>query len=224
VCSVAAASTSTKQRIGIWIIVIALSIGTLASFVAIVLSNKNSQSDAAALKAACTQYTNDQNAQTTALSAKYYDTLNQYASKVGTFDKASVTSLQTEDLKVGDGDEVTEDSTYAAYYIGWNPSGKVFDESITDGTLKAPLTVTPGGVISGWTEGTQGMKLGGVRELTIPSDKAYGSTGSGADIPADTPLKFIVLAIPTPEKIATPDALKQYQSYIDAGYISYVCQ
>jgi hypothetical protein len=57
------------------------------------------------------------------------------------------------------------------------------------------------------------MKVGGVRELTIPSDKAYGEAGSGDKIPANTPLKFIVMVIPTPEAIkepAVPQELLQY--------------
>ncbi|MNR39997.1 FKBP-type peptidyl-prolyl cis-trans isomerase [compost metagenome] len=48
------------------------------------------------------------------------------------------------------------------------------------------------------------MKVGGVRELTIPADKAYGATAKSEDIPANTPLKFIIMIIPTPETIAQP--------------------
>ena len=54
------------------------------------------------------------------------------------------------------------------------------------------------------------MKVGGVRELTIPSDMAYGETGSGEDIPANTPLKFVVMAIPPVEEIPLPQILKDY--------------
>ena len=55
------------------------------------------------------------------------------------------------------------------------------------------------------------MRLGGVRELTIPSDKAYGEKGQGNDIPANTPLKFIVMAVPKPVTIDTSELLKAYQ-------------
>ena len=48
------------------------------------------------------------------------------------------------------------------------------------------------------------MKVGGVRELTIPSDLAYGETGSGDSIPANTPLKFVIMTIPTPTAIEQP--------------------
>lgn len=67
----------------------------------------------------------------------------------------------------------------AMYYIGWNPDGiKIFDQSIDGETLKSPLSLDGVGVsdvIVGW-KGLLGMKVGGVRELTIPSDMAYGAT------------------------------------------------
>lgn len=59
------------------------------------------------------------------------------------------------------------------------------------------------------------MKVGGIRELTIPADKAYGETGSGGTIAPNTPLKFVIMIIPTPETIPQPavpaELLKYYQ-------------
>ena len=55
------------------------------------------------------------------------------------------------------------------------------------------------------------MKVGGVRELTIPADKAYGSNGSpnqqdpAKSIAPDTPLKFIIMLIPKFEEIPQPN-------------------
>lgn len=86
-----------------------------------------------------------------------------------------------------------------AFYIGWNPKGKVFESSIKGESLSRPLDVTPGYLLSGWYSGVDGMKMGGVREITLPSDLAYGETGKGDDIPPNTPIKFIVLAIPVAE-------------------------
>jgi FKBP-type peptidyl-prolyl cis-trans isomerase len=94
---------------------------------------------------------------------------------------------------------------------GWNPKGVVFDQSISDGKLIAPIA--GGNLITGWNEGVIGMKIGGVRELSIPSDKAYGSTGSGDNIPPNTPIKFIVMIIPKVEDVPVPaELLKYYQS------------
>ena len=80
-------------------------------------------------------------------------------------------------------------------------------------SLKAPFAVdgpAEAAVIEGWQKGIVGMKIGGIRELTIPSDLAYGETGSGEDIPANTPLKFIVMAIPPVEEVEMPQVLKDY--------------
>lgn len=48
----------------------------------------------------------------------------------------------------------------------------------------------------------KGMKIGGVREVTIPSDKAYGETGQGNIIPPNTPLRFVIMAIDMPAQIS----------------------
>jgi FKBP-type peptidyl-prolyl cis-trans isomerase len=49
-----------------------------------------------------------------------------------------------------------------------------------------------GGVIAGWTEGLQLMKVGGKARLTIPSDLAYGDKGAGEKIPGGATLVFSV--------------------------------
>jgi len=204
------------QRISIWIIVIVLTAGTMLSFFAIILGNKNTATEQATINQLTQKYQSDVAVQTKELSDKYYPLLSQYTSEVGSFDAASITDVKSTDLKTGDGTVITEDSTYTAYYIGWNPSGKIFDSSIASGALKAPFSVTPGGVISGWSKGTSGMKVNGIREIEMPSADAYGATGSGADIPANTPLKFIVMVIPTPKTVEVPQALLDY--YKKQGY------
>lgn len=199
-------STSRSQRIGIWIIAVVLAVGTIGSFFVVILANDNQSKDQASAQKLYAEYQAKVQAQTDELSKKYYGTLSEFASRVASYNADEVTSLTTVDLKEGDGETIGDNTTYSAYYIGWNPEGKIFDQSIDGTKLKAPL---PGsGLIKGWTEGVKGMKLGGVRELTIPADLAYGDTGSGDLIPPHTPIKFIVLAIPTPETIPLPDFSK----------------
>ena len=53
------------------------------------------------------------------------------------------------------------------------------------------------------------MRIGGVRVITIPSDKAYGEQGSGDDIPPNTPIKFVVMAIELPPAVDIPAELLQ---------------
>lgn len=212
-------ATSTAQRTGIWIIAIVLTIGTLAGFVAMILAPQNEAADSQRTQTALAEYqkANDEyqtkvQAQADELSKKYFATFSQYGSRPAAFDAASVKEVSTTDIVVGDGEEIKEGTSYSAYYIGWNPTGKVFDQSIDGEKLKAPIE--GGNLIPGWNEGVIGMKVGGVRELTIPSSKAYGETGSGEDIPANTPIKFIVMIIPKPETIQQPEVPKELmQSY-----------
>lgn len=217
-------AASRAQRIGIWVIVIVFAVGSIGLIVIAVLAINNDKSDRARLAELTSQYQEQVgeyqakvDVQTTELSSKYFSEFNQYATRPAAFDAAGVTALKTEDLKVGDGADITADSTFSAYYIGWNPSGTVFDGSIDGEKLKAPLLVNPGGVITGWTEGVVGMKVGGVRELTIPADKAYGETGSGDNIPPNTPIKFVVMIIPTPEAIEQPQPSAELIKYYTAA-------
>jgi len=217
-------STTRTQRIAIWGVAILMIIGTIGSFAMIVLANENDQRDQTRIKeleaeyqVAYSGYQAKLDAQAAELSKKYYPILEPYSSRVGVFNKGSVTELETTDLVVGDGEGITSDSSFSVYYIGWNPEGVVFDQSIKDGSLIAPFLVTPGSVIEGWTEGVDGMKVGGIRELSIPADMAYGDTGSGEDILPNTPLKFIVMIIPTPEEIAMPEIPSELLQYYQAG-------
>lgn len=204
-------AVSKGQRIGIWIIAVFMAVGTIGSFAIIVLANSNSSRDQQRYTELVNEYQTKSKAQEAELSKKYYDKLNQYSSRVAPFDAASVTELKTEDLVVGDGADLTSESSFTAYYIGWNPNGTIFDSSIDNGSLKAPFTASPGMVIEGWTKGVNGMKVGGVRELTIPAAQAYGEKGSGENIPPNTPLKFILMTIPTPETVEVPQELIQLQ-------------
>ncbi len=98
--------------------------------------------------------------------------------------------LIVEDIKIGDGYEVQAGGTVVAHYHGTlKEGGKVFDSSFTRGEpIAFPLTR----VIQGWTKGVPGMKVGGVRRLTIPAALGYGPTGAGADIPPNADLIFVI--------------------------------
>lgn len=217
-------SVTKAQRIGIWVIAVFMAVGTIGSFVIIVLANSNSQTDQARITAMQAEYTKEYEAyqakvaaQAAELSTTYFPVFSPQASRVAAFDAASVSELKTEDILVGDGEVLTKDSSFTAYYIGWNPSGTVFDGSIDGEALKAPFTAQPGGVIQGWSQGVDGMKIGGIRELSIPSALAYGETGSGENIPANTPIKFVMMVIPTPEAITAPEIPQELLKYYQTG-------
>jgi len=107
------------------------------------------------------------------------------------------TKLSTADIKVGTGTEAKAGDTITVNYIGIACSnGKQFDTSWAKGrtpfttSLSAP-TASGGGVIDGWVKGIAGMKVGGRRQLVIPPDLAYGSTGNTGIAPDET-LVFVV--------------------------------
>ena len=95
------------------------------------------------------------------------------------------------DQEVGTGDVAVTGKTASVHYTGWLENGKKFDSSVDRGQpFSFPLGA--GRVIKGWDEGVQGMKVGGKRKLTIPSDLGYGSRGAGGVIPANATLIFDV--------------------------------
>lgn len=191
-------ATPKSQRIGIWIIAVVMLVGTLGSFAAMMLQGDNAKTDQDQQNKLLEDYKKkmeEREKQAKEFSATYYPTFKEYQSAPAAFDMNVGDAVKTRDLKAGTGEEITANTKYQAYYIGWNPKGKTFDSSFDGEGLKAPIDTTEVSLIGGWTEGVAGMKVGGVREITIPSDKAYGEKGSGDDIPPNTPIKFIVMII-----------------------------
>lgn len=105
---------------------------------------------------------------------------------------ASVATLQKIDLVVGTGEAVAAGATVSVHYTGAiAATGVIFQSSKDFGD--EPITFPLSGVISGWTEGIPGMKIGGTRRLVIPAAKAYGAyPPAGSGIPANADLVFDV--------------------------------
>jgi FKBP-type peptidyl-prolyl cis-trans isomerase FkpA len=100
-------------------------------------------------------------------------------------------SLQVEDLKVGTGAEATPGKMVTVHYVGTLTNGSKFDSSRDRGTgFSFPLGA--GRVIKGWDQGVEGMKVGGVRKLTIPPELGYGAGGFPPVIPPNSTLIFEV--------------------------------
>lgn len=98
--------------------------------------------------------------------------------------------LIIEDLEVGEGLEAAAGKTVTVHYVGSFLDGKIFDQSTSRGPFKFKLGV--GQVIKGWDQGVSGMRVGGRRKLTIPSNLAYGSRGAAGVIPPNADLVFEV--------------------------------
>jgi peptidylprolyl isomerase len=102
------------------------------------------------------------------------------------------TKLESKDLITGTGTEAKKGSTVYVNYVGalWK-TGEEFDSSWK---RNEPFlfVIGTGEVIKGWDKGVVGMKVGGRRELRIPSEEAYGKLGNAPKIPKNEALIFVV--------------------------------
>jgi peptidylprolyl isomerase len=100
--------------------------------------------------------------------------------------------LQYEDVVVGTGASPKSGQTCVMNYTGWlwekGAKGKQFDSSVGKKPFEFPLGM--GRVIKGWDEGVASMKIGGKRNLLIPSNLAYGERGYPGAIPPNATLFF----------------------------------
>jgi FKBP-type peptidyl-prolyl cis-trans isomerase len=98
--------------------------------------------------------------------------------------------LVVQDATLGQGEEAQSGDRVIVHYVGRFVDGKIFDSSLS---RKEPFqfVLGLGQVIPGWDQGIVGMKVGGVRILTIPPELAYGTNGYGP-IPPNSTLIFEV--------------------------------
>jgi FKBP-type peptidyl-prolyl cis-trans isomerase FklB len=101
----------------------------------------------------------------------------------------TASGLQYEVLKSGKGPSPKATDKVVAHYHGTLLDGKVFDSSVE---RKEPLEIPVNGVIEGWVEALQMMKVGDKWRLFIPSDLAYGPQGSPPVIGPNSALIFEV--------------------------------
>lgn len=108
-----------------------------------------------------------------------------------------VKELIVTDLTVGTGAQAAVGDTLIVTYTGWLYNSGKTDNKGTQFDATKPgvgfeVVLGKGRVIPGWDQGLVGMKVGGTRRLTIPSDLGYGPTGSLPTIPAYAGLVFDV--------------------------------
>lgn len=107
-------------------------------------------------------------------------------------DGEAPTELVENELIEGTGAEATKGDEVTVQYVGVGfESEEEFDSSWSrNEPFSFPLGA--GEVIPGWDQGVEGMKVGGRRELIIPSELAYGATGSPPAIGPNEALIFII--------------------------------
>ncbi|HUL67336.1 MAG TPA: FKBP-type peptidyl-prolyl cis-trans isomerase [Burkholderiaceae bacterium] len=103
----------------------------------------------------------------------------------------TASGLQLEELRIGAGAKARSGQDVVVHYTGWLTDGRKFDSS-RDRGQPFSFGLGAGQVIAGWDEGVEGMQVGGLRRLTIPSRLGYGEFGAGGVIPPNATLVFEV--------------------------------
>ncbi len=101
-------------------------------------------------------------------------------------------ALKYQDLKVGTGQAATRGKNISIHYKGTTPDGKLVDDSRIKFVPK-PFNLVLGTnvLVPGMEQGIVGMKVGGVRRITIPPELGYGARAMG-DLPPNSTLIFEV--------------------------------
>jgi FKBP-type peptidyl-prolyl cis-trans isomerase FklB len=101
--------------------------------------------------------------------------------------KITESGLQYMVLRDGDGAIPKTEDFVTVHYRGMFIDGKEFDSSYARGE---PQTFQADGVIKGWTEALQMMKVGSKWQIFVPPQLAYGRGGLGERIPPNKVLVF----------------------------------
>lgn len=110
-------------------------------------------------------------------------------------------ALTKTDSAIGTGAEAVAGARVQVNYTGWLYSAAAADFKGTKFDASQPgkpftfvvgATGTSESVIPGFSQGVQGMKVGGKRTILIPSSLGYGAAGVAGAIPGNTGLVFDV--------------------------------
>jgi FKBP-type peptidyl-prolyl cis-trans isomerase len=104
--------------------------------------------------------------------------------------KTTASGVEYWDITPGAGATAVSGKKVTVNYTGWLTSGKQFDSSI--GKQPFSFKLGAGEVIRGWDDGVAGMRVGGKRQLRIPPNLGYGSSGAAGVIPPNATLIFDV--------------------------------
>src|SRR5947199_4774406 len=117
--------------------------------------------------------------------------------------KTTASGLQYKVVKDGTGAQPKATDMVTVNYRGTLIDGTEFDSSYKRGQ---PATFPLNGVIKGWTEGVQLMKVGSKYQFFVPPNLAYGERAVGPDIAPNSMLIFEVelLGVKPPESSASP--------------------
>lgn len=107
------------------------------------------------------------------------------------YEITTASGLKIHDITVGTGESPKMGQTVSVHYSGRLENGTEFDSSRKMGPASPPAQFALGpGLIQAWNEGLQTMKVGGKRQLFIPSSLGYGAQGRPPRIPPNSNLIF----------------------------------
>ena len=217
--------TSTGQRVFIAIIAVVMLVTIIAGYAAIIISGNNGSSgngQSSISEEKKMQYEEEYNMKLEEFKENTKSDFNKfvaYKGRIAAYNEANANDggVKTEDIIVGDGRTLAEgDMDYMAYYVGWCADEKIFDSSFDNTVLptgfKSVLTASSN-LIEGWQSGVIGMKLNGIREVTIPSTLAYKEEEGACG--ANQPLKFMIMVKENTEP------LKTWSAEIEEAYLRY---
>lgn len=118
------------------------------------------------------------------------NTMNDDSLAASASSNFSNNGVMVNDILVGQGTLVKQGQLVSVHYILSLSDGTVIQNSKDLGT-PFQFTLGAGDVIPGWEMGFEGMKVGGVRTITIPPELAYGANQVGP-IPANSTLIFTI--------------------------------
>lgn len=100
--------------------------------------------------------------------------------------------LEIKEIEKGSGKAAKAGNEVLVQYVGVGYESEEEFDSSWSRNEPFPLTLGAGGVIPGWEQGIEGMKVGGRRELIIPPNLAYGAQGSPPVIGPNETLIFVI--------------------------------
>ena len=107
--------------------------------------------------------------------------------------------FSTVDLRVGTGAEAALGSRATVNYSGWlYNSGGVDNKGTRFDAGTLPSFTVGQGVITGFSQGTVGMRVGGLRRVIIPPSLGYGAAGRSPSIPPNATLIFEIELVSIP--------------------------
>jgi peptidylprolyl isomerase len=100
--------------------------------------------------------------------------------------------LTEKEIVKGTGAEAKSGDEVTVQYVGVGYESEEEFDSSWSRNEPFSFTLGAGEVIPGWDQGVAGMKVGGRRELIIPSELAYGPAGSPPAIGPNETLIFVI--------------------------------